>query len=53
MTVNVGDWIVFERDGRLVIGRVQYISRSYSGFDEYVTDCGRVSHKAVLEVRSK
>lgn len=49
---EVGDWIRFMRDSRLVIGEVRYVERDRWGGDAtVVTDCGSVSSDEVLEIR--
>lgn len=56
MIANIGDWIRFERGGRLVIGTVAYVSQRlptvpttlYYMTEEY----GAVASNSVLEVRS-
>lgn len=53
---NVGDWVRFYRDGRLVVGVVQYIDNGpYDVRDPYArsleTDNGSVSTYDVLERR--
>ena len=54
---KVGDWIRFRRDGRFVIGLVEYIKKCNTANDDMLwdieTDAGSVSNGYVLEVRSK
>jgi hypothetical protein len=53
VNVQVGDWVRFMRDGRLVIGIVQYVKpRSTSQWkDVVVTEVGPVDIDQVLEIR--
>ena len=46
-----GTWVRFQRDGRLVIGQVEYGVRLVSGWMEYLTDVGTVRGDRVLEAR--
>lgn len=51
--VRPGDWVRFQRDGRLVIGLVEYLlpRKSWEAFDRVITDAGEVRADSVLEVR--
>lgn len=49
---RIGDWVRFRREGRLVIGVVQYVQKVSSWKTwEAITDIGVVSDGSVLEVR--
>lgn len=57
MTTKSGDWIAFEKDGRVVIGRVLYRARNHqmlqsvSAYDA-ITDLGTVNEVNILEIRA-
>jgi hypothetical protein len=51
MKAQVGDWVRFYQNGELVVGVVQYTTRTILGHVEYNTDRGVVSDEYVLEVR--
>ena len=51
--VEVGDWIRFYSNGELVIGQVEYKSKSTIGTKYLQTSQGEVSEDTVLEVRKK
>lgn len=53
MTVDVGDWVRFMSDGRLVVAVVQYLKAraSWERHDSVVTEIGPVSVDHILEVR--
>lgn len=52
--VQVGDWVRFYQNGKLVIGSVQYVKKKQFDSDyEICTDVGSVSSDYVEEVRSK
>lgn len=51
MEIKIGDWVRFMQDGRLVIGKVEYI-KSKLLKPEYFTDAGVVDFDRILEVRS-
>lgn len=55
MTKNIeaGDWIRFYCAGELVIGQVEYTSKSTIGTRYLQTSEGEVSEDSVLEVRKK
>ena len=47
-----GDWVRFYQGGRLVIGRVEYLTEFTYGYECKVnTDAGTCNAKDVLEVR--
>lgn len=47
-----GDWVRFYQNGKLVIGRVEYITKDSGYWEPAVhTDIGSVMHKNILEVR--
>jgi hypothetical protein len=48
-----GTWVRFQRDGRFVIGQIEYVRRSITGWQEYVTDAGAVREDCVLEARGE
>ena len=53
MKAKVGDWVRFYRDGKLVIGHVNYVrTDTVLGDAEYQTDIGSVDEDSLLEVRS-
>lgn len=54
MSVNVGDWIAFYRDARIVYAPVRYIRQrsSWERCDTACTDEGAVMLDQVLEVRT-
>jgi hypothetical protein len=54
MTVKVGDWVAFMRNGEIVYGRVEYIRKSHSVLtnQDAITTAGAVEVEDVLEVRS-
>lgn len=47
-----GDWVRFQREGRLVIGEVTYVREDHIGRKSLVTDVGEVSVESVLETRT-
>lgn len=50
--MKAGDWVRFRRDGRLVIGKVEYVvERIGLGCGLLQTDAGEVWEADVLEVR--
>ena len=50
--IEVGDWVRFYQNGKLVIGQVEYIREGkFTGEKEYHTDIGRTTH--ILEYRHK
>jgi hypothetical protein len=50
-SVNVGDWIAFMKDGRVVYGRVEYVRRDSIYRWQVVTTSGVVDGESVLERR--
>ena len=46
---EVGDWVRFYRDARLIIGRVERIYRNYGGYAQLQTDVGEVDARYVVE----
>lgn len=54
MTVKIGDWVRFYRNGALVIGIVNYRRRRDEISSEWIlsTDAGEVNEDEVLERRS-
>lgn len=52
VNIQVGDWIRFQRDGRLVLGTVAYTRRSLGGYQLCDTvEYGEVFVDHVLEIR--
>ena len=53
--VKPGDWVRFERDGKVVIGVVLYVDsalKKYPYETQAITDVGRVTLTAILERRA-
>ena len=48
-----GDWVRFMRDGKLVIGVVEYDLGTKWGCPRLMTDCGEISDEYVLEMRPR
>lgn len=46
-----GDWIAFQQNSRVVIGRVLYLTKDVLGYTEAVTDISSVDTRYILEVR--
>lgn len=52
MTIQVGDWVRFYQNGKLVIGVVEYVMKSdVLGDIELHTDQGTTDPESVLETR--
>lgn len=51
MTIQVGDWVRFYRNGTLVIGVVEYVTKNVLGGIELHTDEGTTNPEYVLEMR--
>lgn len=49
--IETGDWVRFYSDGELVIGQVEYLSKSTIGTRYLQTDKGAVDEAGVLETR--
>lgn len=50
--IQAGDWVRFYQNNRLVIGRVEYITKENSYYAAAVkTDIGAVNINGVMEVR--
>lgn len=51
--IQKGDWVRFQRDGKLVIGIVQYSldEARYAEYQTVITDIGNVYESSILEVR--
>ena len=50
--IDVGDWVRFYQNNRMVIGEVQYVLTSYGSFSPDIqTDIGAVCREGILEVR--
>jgi hypothetical protein len=48
---EIGSWVRFYNNGRLVIGVVQYYDRNILGHIEYMTDIGTIDERYILESR--
>ena len=48
---EVGDWVRFYRDGKFVIGKVEYITKDSSGHTVLNTDVGSTWAEHILEAR--
>lgn len=54
MTPQVGDWVRFQWNGKLVIGRVEYLVPRH-GWDSttvYQTEFGKIALDDILELRA-
>lgn len=49
--VEIGSWVRFYIDGRLVIGVVEYYERNILGHIVYMTDIGTIDERYILESR--
>ena len=52
--IEVGDWVRFGDNGKLKIGRVEYLVTEKIGFKDVpfaVTDAGKIFVDSILEVR--
>ena len=49
--LNKGDWIAFQRAGKITIGKIEYMKRDILGYWQYITTAGQVREDSVLEVR--
>lgn len=48
---EIGDWVRFYQNGRLVVGIVEYTEKNSSGYLQLHTDIGSVDARYVLEFK--